>query len=259
MTREWNAAAYDRLSDQQHRWGLKVLGRIPARGDETVLDAGCGTGRVTSELLRKLPRGRVVAVDLSENMLHAARANLRGCERLSFVCADVQQLPFRERFDGIFSTATFHWAKDHGRMFRELFTALLPGGWLIAQCGGGPNLVRLRQRAARLMDSPKYHRFFEHWIDPWTYASAETTAERLRAAGFAEVKTWTEPAEFALPDAATFREYLATVTLHRHLSFITDERLRDDFLDELADQASRDPEFQLDYWRLNLEAIRPRV
>jgi trans-aconitate 2-methyltransferase len=257
MTREWNAAAYDRLSDAQHRWGLKVLERVPVGGDAVVLDAGCGTGRVSSELLRKLPRARVIAVDLSENMLQAARHNLRDYKRVSFVCADLQQLPFRERFDGIFSTATFHWAKDHERLFGELFTALKPGGWLVAQCGGGPNLVRLRERAARLMQLPKYASFFQHWVDPWTYAGAEITAERLRRAGFAQVKTWTEAAQFALPDAPAFREYLATVTLHLHVASITDERLRNQFLDDLARQASHDPEFQLDYWRLNIDATKP--
>jgi trans-aconitate 2-methyltransferase len=257
MDREWNAGAYDRLSGAQRRWGLKVLERVAARGDETVLDAGCGSGRVTAELLRRLSSGRVVALDLSENMLRLARMHLAGEPRVSFVCADVQQLPFRERFDGIFSTATFHWAKDHPRTFRELFTALKPGGWLVAQCGGGPNLARLRERATRLTQTPRFAGFFRHWVDPWTYAGAEVTAERLRDAGFAEVKTWTEPAEFSLPDASTFRDYLATVTLHRHVAAITDEAARNEFLDELARQASRDPEFHLDYWRLNLDAIKP--
>jgi trans-aconitate 2-methyltransferase len=139
-TREWDAEAYHRLSNAQFSWGKNVLARVPLRGDETILDAGCGTGRLTGELLERLPQGRVVAVDLSDNMLRAARARLsqRFGERITFACVDIQRLPFVEVFDGVFSTATFHWAKDHDRLFREIHTALKPGGWLVAQCGGGP-------------------------------------------------------------------------------------------------------------------------
>ncbi|MFB3815562.1 MAG: methyltransferase domain-containing protein [Terriglobales bacterium] len=259
MSREWDANSYHRLSDQQFGWGKKVMARVRVRGDETVLDAGCGTGRVTAELLERLPRGHVVALDLSEKMVRSARCELlpRFDGRVSFVVADVQELPFRECFDGVFSTATFHWAKDHPRLFRSLYTALNPGGWLVAQCGGGPNLVRLRQRAWELLKSPQYARFFEDWSDPWEFASPEVTADRLRQAGFVEIETWTEPAGFVLPDAETFKQYLATVTLHRHIERIPQPRLRQEFLDDMARQASQDPEFTMDYWRLNINAKRP--
>src|SRR5512132_1002887 len=102
MTREWDATTYHRLSNAQFEWGKKVLARVPLRGDETVLDAGCGPGRLTAELLCRLPRGRVVASDLSQNMLRAARNTLQEFKaQVTFVCADVQQLPFVECFDGI--------------------------------------------------------------------------------------------------------------------------------------------------------------
>jgi trans-aconitate 2-methyltransferase len=257
--REWDSAAYHRLSDRQFEWGIKVLERVPARGNETVLDAGCGTGRITAELLKRIPQGQVIAVDLSENMLRSARENLKAqfVRRVGFICANLQQLPFREQFDGIFSTATFHWVKDHPRLFASLHTALKPGGWLVAQCGGGPNLARLRARAARLLVSPKYARYFGDWAEPWEFATAETTAERLTSAGFADVETWTEPAGFVLPDEETFKKYLATVTLHRHLERITDLALRDEFLTDMARASSEDPELTMDYWRLNINARKP--
>src|SRR5512146_689476 len=195
MTREWDSATYHRLSDHQFAWGMKVLARTPIRGGETIMDAGCGTGRLTAELSRRLPKGRVVAVDLSENMLRTARAHLAEGGRVAFVCADVQQLPFSGVFDGIFSTATFHWATDHPRLFRSLFEALKPGGWLEAQCGGGPNLAKLRACAAVLMAQPEFAGFFAGWPGPWEYADAETTARRLREAGFVNVETSVEGAE----------------------------------------------------------------
>ena len=164
-SREWNSEVYQRLSSPQFGWGKKVLDRVRLRGDETVLDAGCGTGRLTGELLERLPRGRVVGLDLSSNMLQAARRELesRFAGHLWFVAADLQQLPLREAADGIFSTAAFHWVKDHERLFRSLHGALKPGAWLEAQCGGGPNLAALRERADALISAPPLAPFFVAW------------------------------------------------------------------------------------------------
>jgi trans-aconitate methyltransferase len=260
---------YARLARQEetHWWSLgmraiaaRLLDRFAApQRCWRVLDAGCGTGRVTAELLDRLPQGRVVALDLSESMVRSARRDLlpRFVGRLSFVCADVQQLPFLARFDGVFSTATFHWAKDHERLFQNIHIALKPGGWLVAQCGGGPNLARLRRRVAGLTATTEYAAYFQNWSEPWEYATPELTAERLRRAGFTAVETWLEPAGFTLPDPETFKQYLATVTFHRHLERLPQPELRDRFLDELVRQASADPEFALDYWRLNIHATRP--
>src|SRR4051812_14505741 len=78
MTREWDATSYHRLSNPQYHWGRRVLARIAPRGDETVIDAGCGTARLTAELATLFPRGRILAVDLSENMLRQARAYVAG-------------------------------------------------------------------------------------------------------------------------------------------------------------------------------------
>ena len=76
MTRSWDAAAYHRVSAPQLEWAEKVLERLPLRGDETVVDAGCGSGRVTQLLLDRLPDGHVVAVDSSESMVEHAREAL---------------------------------------------------------------------------------------------------------------------------------------------------------------------------------------
>ena len=142
--REWNASTYHRVSSPQFAWGQAVLDRLPLRGNETVLDVGCGTGRLTELLAGRLPHGRAIGIDQSVNMLATARtatrASVRG--RIAFVQADAAALPIAGRADAIFSTATFHWVLDHDRLFRSLFAALTPGGRLVAQCGGGPNLER---------------------------------------------------------------------------------------------------------------------
>ncbi len=252
--REWNAGEYHRLSNPQVEWGRKLLDRLLLRGDEAVLDAGCGTGRLTRELLERLPRGRVVGVDLSQNMVDAAREHVSD-PRATILRADLQELTFDAQFDGVFSTATFHWVPDHHSLMRGLLRALKPGGWLEAQCGGGPNLERLFRRARVIMDCAEYRPCFAGWQKPTQDVVDQTMAATMRRAGFLEVRCWLEPAPAVLRDAQEFKDYLATVTLHPYLERIADAALRQRFLEELAGHAGQDsPPFEMDYWRLNMSA-----
>lgn len=260
VSREWNSAVYHRLSQPQVSWGQKVLARLELRGDEVVLDAGCGTGRLTAELLQALPRGRVVGIDLSQNMLTTAHGHLRDQfgKNACLVAADFVHLPFAQAFDGIVSTAAFHWVLDHELLFRSLRRVLRPGGWLQAQCGGGPNVATLRKRADRLAATPRFARFFRGFSEPWFYADAEGAAETLRQAGFVNVKTSTEPAFTVLDDAQQYAEFIRNIILRRHLEEIPEERLRAEYIAELTAQSAKDaPAFSLDYWRLNLSAHVP--
>jgi len=266
-SREWDSTAYHRISGPQFSWGQKVLDRLSLSGEETVLDAGCGTGRLTAELLQQLPRGQVVGVDLSQNMLRSAHENLLSAEpapgeenrgRVRFVAADLQDLPFAGCFDGIFSTASFHWVLDHDRLFRSLFVSLKPGGWLHAQCGGGPNLSRLLGRVAVLVRAPKFRTYLGDYKDPWVFADAETAAQALSSAGFVEVQTSVEPAPTHFDTAKEFSEFVAKVILQRHLERLPDVTLREEVLREVTSLAAEDdPPFTLDYWRLNLNGKRP--
>ncbi len=252
--REWNSDAYHRLSGPQVRWGQKVLARVRLRGHETVLDAGCGTGRLTAELLEALPRGRVVGVDLSQNMLRSAHEHLASfASRSSLVACDLLHLPFCQAFDGIVSTAAFHWVLDHDRLFQSLHDTLIPGGWLEAQCGGGPNLAKLRARANALASTPKFAPFFREFREPWLFQNAEEAAISLQRAGFVEVATSVEPAPTRLDNSEHYNEFVRNIIFRHHLERIPSETLRAEFMTDLTNQAAGDdPPFSLDYWRVNL-------
>lgn len=255
MPHEWNATSYDRVSGPQVIWGQKVLARLTIAGNERTIDAGCGTGRLTGELLERLPGGRLVAIDRSWNMLLTARANLRPQfgSRVSFAQVSLPDVPFHEWADLVFSTATFHWVPDHRALFAGIFAALRPGGRLFAQCGGGPNLAAAHALAERVMRRQPFSRFFEQWDGVWNFAFPEDTSARLRAAGFADVNTSLEPAPTTLADEASYREFVTTVIYHAHLAQLPDDTLRQRWLDEVtALAAAEDPPFTLDYWRLNL-------
>jgi trans-aconitate 2-methyltransferase len=258
--REWNAEAYHRVSDPQFEWGQKVLARLPLRGDETVLDVGCGTGRLTEALLERLPAGRVLAVDLSINMLGVAREHLaaRPAARVWFACAEATALPIAGRADAVFSTATLHWVLDHDALFQSVFRALKPGGRLVAQCGGGPNIARINGRCDALMRDSTFAPYYTDWRSPWNFADADATARRLAAAGFTNVRTHLEAAPVLQPDAVRYREFVANVICRNHLALLPEPSLRDQFMNALTAQAAADdPPFELDYWRLNIEAVRP--
>ena len=259
---EWDAPIYHRVSAPQVTWGSRVLERLPLSGSETVIDAGCGTGRLTADLLERLPQGRVIAVDRSANMLAEAAAYLtpRFGSRVSFLQRDIQYLQLSEKADAIFSTATFHWVLDHRQLFRTLFDCLKPGGRLVAQCGGGPNIARLRQRAEALLASEKYREQAAGWANPWEFATPEETALRLSESGFVDIETSLEPAPTSFPNSSRYHEFVESVVLRAHLDALPDAATRDAFMADITAMAAMDdPPFTLDYWRLNLAASRPRT
>jgi trans-aconitate 2-methyltransferase len=243
---DWDATTYDRIADPMTRWGTDVLDRLPLRGDESVLDAGCGSGRVTERLVERLPRGSVVALDGSPAMIEAARLRLAAFgDRVSYATADLASpLPLGDAsVDAILSTATFHWVADHEALFRHLAAVLRPGGRLVAQCGGQGNIAAVQAVLAEVGDG---------WLGPWTFASPEDTTRRLEAAGFTSVKAWLSDEPTPIAPGAPMRDYLRTVILGAHL-----ERLpaadRDAFVDAVA---TRLPTSSIDYVRLNILATR---
>lgn len=243
---EWDAETYDAVSDPQFSWGMEVLERLELSGDELVLDAGCGSGRVTEELAKRVPDGRVLAVDGSEAMIAKARERLG--ERAFYLVADLSDLRVDKPVDLIFSTATFHWIADHERLFERLRAALRPGGRLVAQCGGEGNVA---QHAAAIREVATRPRFAPHLADlagMWNFAPPESTERRLHAAGFAEVRCWLEPKPVTPEDPLRFT---MTVTLGPHLARLPEE-LRRPFAEAILD-ISPQP-LTLDYVRLNIEA-----
>jgi trans-aconitate 2-methyltransferase len=241
--RDWNAESYERVSAPLEAMGREVLDRLELRGDERVLDAGCGTGRVTAALLERLPRGEVVAVDGSPSMVAEAQERLG--PRVDARVADLTELVLEEPVDAVLSTATFHWIADHDRLFERLFAALRPGGRIVAQCGGEGNVAAVRAAIDAVAEPA-----LAGWAGPWNFQSPAATTARLERIGFAEVETWPQTVRVEPEDP---REYLATVMLGSHLERIPRER-HDAFVQAVL---AAMPEPAIEYVRLNLRARRP--
>jgi trans-aconitate 2-methyltransferase len=244
-SRDWDARTYDRVADPQTAWGRVVLDRLPLTGDERVLDAGCGSGRVTELLAERLPRGHVVALDASASMIEAARERLaRFGDRVDYVVADLgHPLPIDEPVDAILSTATFHWVPDHDALFLNLAAVIRPGGWLVAQCGGAGNIASIRAVLATIGDG---------WLGASHFETPLDTVQRLDAAGFADIECWLTDEPTRFEPGEPFETFLRTVIMGAHVQRLPEDE-RDAFVREVA---SRLPEPVVDYVRLNITARR---
>jgi trans-aconitate 2-methyltransferase len=252
QTRDWDGTAYERVSGPQEAWARVVLDRLPLEGHETVLDAGCGSGRVTRLLLERLPEGHVVGVDGAPGMIEEARANLDP-DRTTLLVADLAQMELDEPVDAAFSNAVFHWVPDHDALFARLHDAMKPGAPLVVQCGGEGNIEAFHATAREVAEREPYREHLAGWTGPWNFAGAEETAERLERAGFTEIETWLEPSPVEPPEPETF---LRVVCLGHHLEALPED-LREPFVRDVA-EACGDP-LRLDYVRLNVLARRADV
>jgi trans-aconitate 2-methyltransferase len=238
--RDWDAATYDRLAEPMTRWGRIVVDRLELRGDERMLDAGCGTGKVTAMLRERLPGGEIVALDGSASMVALARDRL-GDEGFTYLVADLlDPLPVDPPVDAVLSTATFHWIPDHDRLFANLAAVMRPGAQLVAQCGGRGNIASVE---AALRDMGESFESRKHFAGPGD------TRERLEAAGFTDIQTWLQDERTPL-DPEDLEPYLATIALGDHVEGMGEDERRA-FVHEVA---IRLPASAIDYVRLNITA-----
>jgi trans-aconitate 2-methyltransferase len=245
-TRDWDASTYQRVALPQEEMARAVLARLALERDETVLDAGCGSGRTTALLVERVPDGHVIAVDGSPSMVEGVRGVLRPQD--TALLSDLTRLELDEEVDAVFSAAVFHWILDHDALFARLRTALREGGRIAAQCGGEGNIRTFREAGEEVARRKPYAEHLDGIEGLWNYAAPEETEARLRAAGFTDVRCWLEPWPVEPPEPATFAR---TVCLGAHVERLPEE-LRDRFV---ADVLATQPQpLRLEYVRLNIEA-----
>jgi trans-aconitate 2-methyltransferase len=247
--RDWDANSYERVGDPVRAFGRALLERLELRGDETVLDAGCGSGGITRELIERVPDGSVIGVDASPSMIEQARAALG--DAATWRVGDLLELELERPVDVVFSSATFHWIPDHDRLFARLFTALRPGGRLLAQCGGRGNIAAVEAAVEIVRREPRFAEHLDGWHGPWNFAGPEETVSRLGRAGFADAEAGLHTELVHPGDPA---EYLSTMILGAHLDRLP-PHLRGSFADGIV--AVLPAPLTIEYVRLTMSARRP--
>jgi trans-aconitate 2-methyltransferase len=221
----WNAEVYERIGKPMRQWAQAVIDGLELRGDETVLDAGCGAGAVTLDLLERLPRGRIYAVDASAEMIASLRKQLdeRGEQRVVAMQASLTDFPLPEQVDRVFSNAVFHWIPEDDALFGCLLRATKPGGRLRAQCGGYGNNAHVLEAVEAVRRAEPFARHLGDFRDSKKYRRPEEATASLERAGWVDVRArlFDQPVPFDDEEEAAL--YVRTILLRDHVARMPEE------------------------------------
>jgi trans-aconitate 2-methyltransferase len=243
---EWDARTYDGLPLPHRRWGASAIARLDLSGDETVVEFGCGTGRDVETLLGVLPRGHVIAIDGSAQMLDELRVRLASqLERITVLRADIRHpLTLQGSADAALSVATLHWLPDHGAVCRSVAAALRPGARFIAEAGGSGNIATFRSALRDVSGSDG--------AELWNFADVAQTRRHLHNAGFTDIDVRLVADSAQLERGEQLETYIATVMLGAQLRELPVDERRP-FVRAVAERLH---EPVIDYVRLQINAVR---
>jgi trans-aconitate 2-methyltransferase len=259
MSTHWNAEVYDRIGTPMRRWAQRVIDDLGLCGDEIVLDAGCGAGSVTLDLLARLPRGKIYAVDASAEMIASLERTVagRGLTRVVPIHASLTDFTLPEPVECVFSNAVFHWIPDDAALFGSLAAATRRGGRLRAQCGGYGNNARVLEAVASVREDARFAPHLHGFTDTKTYRTPEAARAALERAGWCCVRAslFAEPVPFERHDDAAL--YVRTILLRDHVERLP-EAARDAYAQAVVEETvhRHGEPYVADYVRLDLWAVR---
>jgi trans-aconitate 2-methyltransferase len=255
----WNAEVYERIGTPMRGWAQQVITDLNLRGDETVLDSGCGSGSVTFDLLERLPKGRIFAVDSSPDMIAQLTKSLeeRGERRVLPIHASLTDFELPEKVDVVFSNAVFHWIPDDDGLFSSLARATKPGGRLRAQCGGAGNNERLMAATHEVERRAPYNEHFKKPSEFRKYRTPDAAREAMERNGWTEARASLFESPVVFEDEGSAVLYLRTIILQPQTAKLP-ESLHDGFLQDVVHETVRrhGAPFIADYVRLDLWAVR---
>jgi trans-aconitate methyltransferase len=288
----WDARTYDQVSRLvQYRWGQQVLEWRKWRGDEIVLDAGCGSGLLTRQLAKRVPRGKVYAVDIDSNMIKQAKNNLQFLDNVEIILSSFTDIRIPRKLDVIFSNSAFHWIQDHRKAFQKFREMLKPmnhsnkiaeisvgnnsnnnsgsNGQLLIQCGGYGNLQQIITMLEQITHLDRFKEHFTDWKQPWYFPKLDDTYKLLQQTGYVNTRVFSSSDHVILPNRRVYSKFVKTVVIKSYLDHLSRDnddagidRLKTLFLDVFLDEVEKcgnnnsSASWFLDFVRLNIIAHR---
>ena len=211
----WNAADYAANSVVQQTWARELIAGLKLRGDEHILDVGCGDGKITNEIARAVPRGSATGVDASPQMINFAQKAFpaKKSPNLEFQIMDARRIQFDRQFDLIFSNAALHWMDDHQAILRGMAAVLKPGGRLIVSCGGKGNAQDVFVALRPELRLKRWRKFFRGMPKPYFFYSPAEYEKWLPKFGFKIQKLKLAPKDATYTGRNGFTAWLRTTWL----------------------------------------------
>lgn len=230
----WDPEDYEKSSSAQYSWAVGLISRLKLRGDELILDIGCGDGRVTAHLAALVPRGAVVGIDLSPDMIAFAREthSTRAYPNLFFQVGDASSLRFGDEFDLVVSFACLHWVKDHLSVLQGIHRSLRPGGRVLLQCGGKGNAARILEITGDLIQEARWSEYFHDFAFPYNFYEPMEYDPWLVSAGLVPRRVELVPKDMVHAGKAGLEGIIRNTWLP-YLERLPDE-LRPQFVSEVA-------------------------
>ena len=216
----WDAAQYDAVKAPQIDAGKELIVLAKVRENDAILDLGCGTGKLTIEIARLAPRGSVVGIDPSDDMLAKARTTTSGAGNLRLIKTHAEDIDFIDRFDLAFSNSALHWVKDQPRAVSRTYRALKRGGRIAFQFPAQNFCREFFISVDFAVSSLGYERFYRGWRSPWLFPTCEEFKSLLFRTGFSSVEVYEREYHLAFTDldevirwwsSAGLRPYLAAL------------------------------------------------
>jgi trans-aconitate 2-methyltransferase len=255
---EFNGEDYKKSSAHQKEWGNKIISEFHFKGNEHILDLGCGDGALTVELAELVPEGFVLGLDSSRGMINVA--DKIKTKNLEFRLQDINTLDFREEFDLIFSNAALHWVKDHNRLLNNCFRSVKPGGIIrfnFAAEGNCSHFFKVIRSAMRL---PEYSRYFQTFEWPWYMPEVEEYEKLAKQSLFKGIKVWGEIADRHFPDKEAMIKWIDQPSIVPLLEYIPgpEKRAFRDYVVEkmLGETLQPDGRCFETFRRINLSAVK---
>jgi trans-aconitate 2-methyltransferase len=282
----WDARTYDQVSYLvQYKWGQQMLEWRKWHGNEIVMDAGCGSGLLTKQLAKKVPRGKVYAVDIDSNMIKQARNNLQSFHNVEIIQSSFIDIRLPQRLDVIFSNSALHWIQDHRKAFQTFWEILRPmnnnirdinnkdtavngnigSGQLLIQCGGDGNLQQIITLLERMTHLDQFRAYFTNWRQSWYFARPDETDKLLKEIGYENRRVYSNRDCTILPNRRVYSRFIKTVVAKPYLECLppdNGDKLKGVFLKLFLDEVKKlsdksKTKWLLDFVRLNIVAHRP--